>query len=107
MYQQENIDLETFINIGIITVHATVKDRISKICTFFNLLNFNLTNMHQSGGKSWTPNIYFFLTNAEALNLPNVDLFLLTSQQWYPKREDRLTENIAAAKNKNMMWNLA
>lgn len=39
--------------------------------------------------------------------LPNVDLFLLTSQQWYPKREDRLTENIAAAKNKNMMWNLA
>lgn len=45
--------------------------------------------------------------NMGALNTSKVDLFLLTSQQWYPKREDRLTENIAAAKNKNMMWNLA
>lgn len=40
-------------------------------------------------------------------DLPNVDLFLLTSQQWYPNREDRLIENMAAAKNKNMIWNLA
>lgn len=51
--------------------------------------------------------IFSCQTQKHSIYLPNVDLFLLTSQQWYPKREDRLTENIAAAKNKNMMWNLA